>query len=86
MTDLVKSDILFLTEKVYFVDCEKGAFKMAFWSALASYGIVLLVFVCVGAVAIFLGITLRKKKDAKLAVEGAGKELMDDSASGETQG
>ncbi len=36
---------------------------MEFLSALASYGIVLLIFAAVGAVAIFLGITLRKRKN-----------------------
>ena len=38
---------------------------MGFLSASASYGIVLLCFVIAGAIAIFLGIKLRKRKDAK---------------------
>lgn len=42
---------------------------MAFINALASYGIVLLVFVLAGGAAIFFGISMRKKKDAKLPLE-----------------
>lgn len=38
---------------------------MGFISALASYLVVFLVFVAVIAVAVFLGITLRKKKDGQ---------------------
>lgn len=46
---------------------------MAFLNALASYGLLLLIFVLVGAIAIFCGITMRKRKDAKLS-EGNEKE------------
>ena len=37
---------------------------MNFLNAFVSYGILLLIFVAVGAFAIFVGITLRKRKDA----------------------
>ena len=47
---------------------------MAFLNALASYGLLLLIFVAVGGVAIFLGITLRKRKEANLAADTTEKE------------
>lgn len=40
---------------------------MKFLSAFASYGIILCIFMVVIAVAIFVGITLRKRKDASIA-------------------
>lgn len=36
---------------------------MDFISALLSYGVVLLCFVAAGTIAVFLGITLRKRKN-----------------------
>ena len=47
---------------------------MAFLNALASYGLLLLIFVAVGGAAVFLGITLRKKKDATMAADTTEKE------------
>ena len=47
---------------------------MAFLNALAGNGLLLLIFVAVGGVAIFLGITLRKRKDANLAADTTEKE------------
>lgn len=47
---------------------------MAFLSALASYGLLLLIFVIACGVAVFLGISLRKRKDAKMASQAPEKE------------
>ncbi len=51
---------------------------MGLINALLSYGIVLLCFVLAGAVAICLGIFLRKRKDASLEV-AANTEVTADS-------
>lgn len=42
---------------------------MIFLNSLASYLLLMIIIVIVGAVAIFLGITLRKRKDAKNRVQ-----------------
>ena len=47
----------------------RGECIMNFLSAIISYGILLLIFVAVGAFAIFVGITLRKRKDAAKPAE-----------------
>ena len=47
---------------------------MAFISAFLSYLVVMLAFVLVGAVAITLGICLRKKKNEKINYEQADLE------------
>ncbi len=44
---------------------------MAFVNSLASYLMLMIVFVIVGAIAIFGGITLRKRTDAKAAMQNA---------------
>ena len=44
---------------------------MAFVNSLASYLMLMIVFVIVGAIAIFGGITLRKRMDAKKAMQNA---------------
>ncbi|MBO4750641.1 MAG: hypothetical protein J5546_10010 [Lachnospiraceae bacterium] len=42
---------------------------MAFLGSVLSYGIVLLCFVAVGVAGFFVGLTMRKRKDAKLERE-----------------
>ncbi|MBQ9488660.1 MAG: hypothetical protein IJU80_01870 [Lachnospiraceae bacterium] len=50
---------------------------MGLINALLSYGVVLLCFVLAGAVAVCLGIFLRKHKDASLNAAAAAEELLE---------
>ena len=43
--------------------------KMSFFGAVITYGLILVCFVAVGALAIFTGIAMRKRKDKKLENE-----------------
>ncbi len=52
---------------------------MAFVNSFASYLMLMIVFVVVGAVAITLGITLRKRSDAKTVNEQAVEEVQADN-------
>ena len=42
---------------------------MGLVNAIATYGLILLCFVAAAGIAIFLGITLRKRKDAQMEQE-----------------
>lgn len=53
---------------------EMGADMINFWSSFCSYGILMLITVAVCGIGIFLGITLRKKKNAETAGESAPAE------------
>ena len=50
---------------------------MGLINALLSYGVVLLCFVLAGAVAVCLGIFLRKRKDASLNAAAAAEALLE---------
>ena len=50
---------------------------MGLINALLSYGVVLLCFVLAGAVAVCLGIFLRKRKDASLNAAAAAEDLLE---------
>jgi hypothetical protein len=50
---------------------------MGLINALLSYGVVLLCFVLAGAVAVCLGIFLRKRKDASLNAAAAAEKLLE---------
>lgn len=52
---------------------------MAFINSLASYLVLMIVIVIVGAIAIFGGITLRKRANARAALAVQGDELTEES-------